>query len=117
MSHQKRAADAKRKRISTARGVRMRRMPRGPTPRRGYTAKAPASKPSFASSATRRSKTVTRFSLARASPQPLVKPSASVAPFTYRAVAPGLFDKIMVSEMQSDDAMCRSYPTSMRAEK
>jgi cytochrome o ubiquinol oxidase subunit 2 len=47
----------------------------------------------------------------------LAKPSAAVAPFTYRSVAPGLFDKIMVSEMQSDDAMCRSYPTSMRAEK
>src|SRR6201991_1082163 len=47
----------------------------------------------------------------------LAKPSSKVAPFTYRAVAPGLFDKIMVSEMQSDDAMCRSYPTSMRAEK
>jgi cytochrome o ubiquinol oxidase subunit 2 len=47
----------------------------------------------------------------------LAKPSAAVAPFTYRSVAPGLFDSIMVSEMQSDDAMCRSYPTSMRAEK
>ena len=47
----------------------------------------------------------------------LAKPSAAVAPFTYRAVAPGLFDSIMVSEMQSDDAMCRKYPTSMRAEK
>jgi len=47
----------------------------------------------------------------------LAKPSAAVAPFTYRSVAPGLFDRIMVSEMQSDDAMCRSYPTSMRAEK
>jgi len=47
----------------------------------------------------------------------LAKPSASVAPFTYRAVAPGLFDRIRVSEMQSDDAMCRSYPRSMRAEK
>src|ERR1700693_6063582 len=47
----------------------------------------------------------------------LAKPSASVVPFTYRAVAPGLFDKILVSEIQSDDAMCRSYPTSMRAEK
>ena len=42
----------------------------------------------------------------------LVKPSAKVPPFTYRAVAPGLFDSILVSEMQSDDAMCRSYPTS-----
>src|SRR4030081_859265 len=32
----------------------------------------------------------------------LVKPSASVAPFTYRSVAPGLFAGILVSEMQSD---------------
>jgi cytochrome o ubiquinol oxidase subunit II len=47
----------------------------------------------------------------------LAKPSAAVAPFTYRAVAPGLFDSIRVSEMQSDDATCRSYSTSMRAEK
>jgi cytochrome o ubiquinol oxidase subunit 2 len=47
----------------------------------------------------------------------LAKPSAKVPSFTYRAVAPGLFDSILVSEMQSDDAMCRSYPTSMRAEK
>ena len=47
----------------------------------------------------------------------LAKPSAAVPPFTYRAVAPGLFDSLLVSEMRSDDAMCRSYPTSMRAEK
>jgi cytochrome o ubiquinol oxidase subunit II len=47
----------------------------------------------------------------------LAKPSAAVTPFTYRAVAPGLFNSIMVAEMQSDDAMCRSHPTSMRAEK
>src|SRR5712672_3194615 len=47
----------------------------------------------------------------------LAKPSASVAPFTYRSVAPGLFDNILVSDMQSDDAMCRRTPTSMRAEK
>ena len=47
----------------------------------------------------------------------LAKPSAAVAPFTYRSVAPGLFDSILVSEMQSDDAMCRRYPTLMRAEK
>src|SRR3954463_10718481 len=32
----------------------------------------------------------------------LAKPSAAVTPFTYRAVAPGLFDKILVSEMWSD---------------
>ena len=47
----------------------------------------------------------------------LAKPSVAVTPFTYRAVAPGLFDRILVSEMQSDDAMCRRNPTSMRAEK
>jgi cytochrome o ubiquinol oxidase subunit II len=47
----------------------------------------------------------------------LAKPSASVAPFTYRSVAPGLFDSILVTEMKSDDAMCRKNPTSMRAEK
>jgi cytochrome o ubiquinol oxidase subunit 2 len=47
----------------------------------------------------------------------LAKPSASVAPFTYRSVAPGLFANILVAEKQSDDAMCRRNPTSMRAEK
>jgi cytochrome o ubiquinol oxidase subunit 2 len=47
----------------------------------------------------------------------LAKPSAAVAPFTYSSVAPRLFDSIQMSEMQSDDAMCRSYPTSMRTEK
>jgi cytochrome o ubiquinol oxidase subunit II len=47
----------------------------------------------------------------------LAKPSAAVPPFTYRAVAHGLFDSIRVSTVQSDDAMCRSYPTSMRVEK
>jgi cytochrome o ubiquinol oxidase subunit 2 len=47
----------------------------------------------------------------------LAKPSAAVAPFTYRSVAPGLFASIMVADMQSDDAMCRKYPISMRAEQ
>jgi cytochrome o ubiquinol oxidase subunit II len=47
----------------------------------------------------------------------LAKPSSAVTPFTYRAVVPGLFNSVMVSQMQSVDAMCRSYPTSMRAEK
>jgi cytochrome o ubiquinol oxidase subunit 2 len=47
----------------------------------------------------------------------LAKPSAAVAPFTYRSVAPDLFGSIVVSEMQSDDAMCRRYPASMRAER
>ena len=47
----------------------------------------------------------------------LAKPSAAVAPFTYRAVAPGLFNSIVVSEMKSDDTMCHGCPASMRAEK
>jgi cytochrome o ubiquinol oxidase subunit II len=47
----------------------------------------------------------------------LAKPSSAVTPFTYRSVAPDLFGRISVSEMQSDDAMCRRYPTFMRAER
>src|SRR6202790_5002490 len=47
----------------------------------------------------------------------LAKPSAAVTPFTYRSVAPGLFDSILASEMQSDGAMSHGNPTSMRAEK
>jgi cytochrome o ubiquinol oxidase subunit 2 len=47
----------------------------------------------------------------------LAKPTAAVAPFTYRSVEPGLFENILVSEMQSNDAMCRKYPTVMRAER
>jgi cytochrome o ubiquinol oxidase subunit 2 len=47
----------------------------------------------------------------------LAKPSAAVSAFTYRAVAPGIFDSIRVADMQSDDEMCRSYPTAMRAEQ
>jgi len=47
----------------------------------------------------------------------LAKPSAAVMPFTYHSVAPGLFNSIRMSSMQSDDALCQSYPTSMRAEK
>jgi cytochrome o ubiquinol oxidase subunit 2 len=47
----------------------------------------------------------------------LTKPSAAIAPFTYRAVGPALFEGILASEMQPEDALCRSYPTPMRAEK
>jgi cytochrome o ubiquinol oxidase subunit 2 len=47
----------------------------------------------------------------------LAKPSAAVAPFTYRSVAPGLFDKILAAEMQPDDAICRDCSTLMRAER
>ena len=47
----------------------------------------------------------------------LAKPSEAVVPFTYRGVAPDFFSSILVAETQSDDAMCRSYPRSMRAEQ
>jgi cytochrome o ubiquinol oxidase subunit II len=47
----------------------------------------------------------------------LAKSSSAVTPFTYRSVAPDLFGRISVSEMQPDDAMCRRYPTFMRAER
>jgi cytochrome o ubiquinol oxidase subunit 2 len=47
----------------------------------------------------------------------LAKPSTAVAPFTYRSVAPGLFDSIVVSDMSSDDAMGGKNPTTMGAEK
>src|SRR6266446_4047060 len=44
----------------------------------------------------------------------LAKPSAAVAPFTYRSVAPGLFDSIQMSDMQSGGAMSHGNPASMR---
>ena len=47
----------------------------------------------------------------------LARPSAAVTPFTYQSVTPGLFDSIRMTSMQSDDALCQSYPKSMRAEK
>jgi cytochrome o ubiquinol oxidase subunit II len=47
----------------------------------------------------------------------LAKPSSAVPSFTYRAVAPGLFGRILMAEMRSDDPTCQSYPTSMRTEK
>jgi pimeloyl-ACP methyl ester carboxylesterase len=42
---------------------------------------------------------------------------STLAEAGYRAVAADLFGSILVSEVQSEDAMCRSYRTSMRAEK
>src|SRR5262245_34649199 len=45
----------------------------------------------------------------------LAKPSQAVAPFTYRAVAPGLFRGIVTAEM-SDPSLCIS-PASQRAER
>ena len=47
----------------------------------------------------------------------LAKPSHAVAPFTYRSVAPGLFNNILNSGMSPDDPICLTYSTSQRAEK
>jgi cytochrome o ubiquinol oxidase subunit II len=47
----------------------------------------------------------------------LAKPSEAVAPFTYREVAPNLFNGILSSGMQSGDPFCLTYPASQRAEK
>jgi cytochrome o ubiquinol oxidase subunit II len=47
----------------------------------------------------------------------LIKPSQAVAPFTYRAVAPRLFTRILSSEMQSDDALRLANSASQRVEK
>jgi len=47
----------------------------------------------------------------------LVKPSKAVAPFTYRAITPGLFAGIMSTESQSDEGLCVKYPKSLRAEQ
>jgi cytochrome o ubiquinol oxidase subunit II len=47
----------------------------------------------------------------------LVKPSMSVAPFTYRAVAPNLFNDIVRSVSKPQGPSSSTYPTSQRAEK
>jgi cytochrome o ubiquinol oxidase subunit II len=47
----------------------------------------------------------------------LVKPSKAVTPFTYRAIAPGLFAGILSAGLQPDDGLCVVYPQSMRAER
>ena len=47
----------------------------------------------------------------------LAKPSKAVAPFTYRAVAPDLFNGIVSSTMQADGPSRLTHPTSQRAEK
>jgi cytochrome o ubiquinol oxidase subunit II len=48
----------------------------------------------------------------------LAKPSEAVAPFTYRKVAPKLFDGIILgSGMQSGDPLCSTDPASQRAER
>ncbi len=47
----------------------------------------------------------------------LVKPSAAVTPFTYRVVAPDLFDGIVGSVMQADVSSQLTHSPSQRAEK
>jgi cytochrome o ubiquinol oxidase subunit 2 len=47
----------------------------------------------------------------------LAKPSKALAPFTYRSVAPGLFNAIVSAALSPDDPSCLTYPASQRAEK
>jgi len=47
----------------------------------------------------------------------LAHPSRAVAPFTYRAVAPGLFNGILSSAMHAGDPLCLAEPASQRAAK
>ncbi len=47
----------------------------------------------------------------------LVKPSSAVAPFTYRAVAPGLFNDILSSPMQSELPTRVTYSASQRIKR
>ena len=46
----------------------------------------------------------------------LTKPSSAVAPFTYRAFAPNLFNTILSSAMQPEASSRVTHPTSQRAE-
>jgi cytochrome o ubiquinol oxidase subunit II len=47
----------------------------------------------------------------------LVKPSKAVAPYTYRAVEPTLFNDILSVGMRSDNPSMIAYPMSKRAEQ
>jgi len=47
----------------------------------------------------------------------LAKPTQAVAPFTYRAVAPNLFNGIASSGMEREHALQLTYPASQRTEK
>jgi cytochrome o ubiquinol oxidase subunit 2 len=47
----------------------------------------------------------------------LAKPSQAVAPFTYRAVAPNLFNGIVSAGMASADPLQLTHPESQRAER
>jgi cytochrome o ubiquinol oxidase subunit 2 len=47
----------------------------------------------------------------------LARPSTAVAPFTYRAVAPNIFNGVVMSEMQPDDPALRICLASQRADR
>jgi hypothetical protein len=50
----------------------------------------------------------------------LVKPSKAVVPFTYRSIAPDLFNSINSSTsagLKPGGGVCVPYPSSMRAER
>ena len=47
----------------------------------------------------------------------LAKPTQAVAPFTYRALAPNLFNGIASSGMEREHALQLTYPASQRTEK
>jgi cytochrome o ubiquinol oxidase subunit 2 len=47
----------------------------------------------------------------------LAKPSKALAPFTYRAVAPGLFNGIFSAGMRPDDSPSITHPMTQRAER
>ena len=47
----------------------------------------------------------------------LAKPSKAVAPFTYRAVAPGLFNGNLSAGIRPDDSPSITHPMSQRAER
>jgi len=47
----------------------------------------------------------------------LAKPSQAVAPFSYRAVTPRLFNDILTAGMQQDGSSQRANTASQRAEK
>ncbi len=47
----------------------------------------------------------------------LAKPSKAIAPFTYRAVAPGLFNGILSAGLRPDDSPSITHPMSQRAER
>ena len=47
----------------------------------------------------------------------LTKPSQAVAPFSFQAVAPNLFNSIVSRAMQTADPSQHTHPASQRAEK